>query len=149
MIRPMIKGANPSLINVFVIQGKICWKPIIIPVGFHNLEAYDSHLLLQAIPEENINISCNPNNTEKYISFSFDLLRVIDRAQLFLVASLEKQSPNLGTSQYWPTASQTKKTVSCCYVKVFTFMSTCNPRNGSQRPNSHQRNTYTANYIRS
>ena len=41
-----------------------------IPVVFHNLRGYDSHLLMQAISKVEGRVSCIPNNTEKYISFS-------------------------------------------------------------------------------
>ena len=57
-----------------------------IPVVFHNLRGYDSHLLMQAISKVEGRVSCIPNNTEKYISFC---LRFIDSAQ-FLLASHDK-----------------------------------------------------------
>ena len=60
-----------------------------IPVVFHNLRGYDSHLLMQAISKVEGRVSCIPNNTEKYISFSLRQLRFIDSAQ-FLLASLDK-----------------------------------------------------------
>ena len=60
-----------------------------IPVDFHNLRGYDSHLLMQAIEKVEGRVSCIPNNTEKYISFSLGQLRFIDSAQ-FLPASLDK-----------------------------------------------------------
>ena len=64
-------------------------KTTSIPVVFHNLRGYDSHLLMQAISMVEGNITCIPNNTEKYISFSLGQLRFIDSAQ-FLLASLDK-----------------------------------------------------------
>ena len=60
-----------------------------IPVVFHNLRGYDSHLLMQAISKVEGQVSCIPNNTEKYISFSLGQLRFIDSAQ-FLLATLDK-----------------------------------------------------------
>ena len=60
-----------------------------IPVIFHNLRGYDSHLLMQAIGKVPGNITCIPNNTEKYISFSIGNLRFIDSAQ-FMAESLDK-----------------------------------------------------------
>ena len=45
-------------------------KTTSIPVVFHNLRGYDSHLLIQAISKVKGRISFIPNNTEKYISFS-------------------------------------------------------------------------------
>ena len=64
-------------------------KTTTIPVVFHNLRGYDSHLLMQAISKVEGRVSCIPNNTEKYISFSLGQLRFIDSAQ-FLLASLDK-----------------------------------------------------------
>ena len=64
-------------------------KTTTIPVVFHNLWGYDSHLLMQAISKVAGKVSCIPNNTEKYISFSLGQLRFINSAQL-LLASLDK-----------------------------------------------------------
>ena len=64
-------------------------KTTAIPVVFHNLRGYDSHLLMQAISRVQGRISCIPNNTEKYISFCLGQLRFIDSAQ-FLLAPLDK-----------------------------------------------------------
>ena len=44
---------------------------------------------MQAISKVEGKVSCIPNNTEKYISFSLGQLRFIDSAQ-FLLASLDK-----------------------------------------------------------
>ena len=64
-------------------------KTTTIPVVFHNLRGYDSHLLMQSISKVDGRISCIANNTEKYISFSLGQLRFIDSMQ-FLLASLDK-----------------------------------------------------------
>ena len=47
-------------------------KPKNIPVFFHNLSGYDSHLFIKKLASSNEkeNIDCIPNNKEKYISFS-------------------------------------------------------------------------------
>ena len=41
-----------------------------IPVVFHNLKGYDSHLIMQKIHTTQGNITCIPSNAEMYISFS-------------------------------------------------------------------------------
>ena len=64
-------------------------KTTTIPIVFHNLRGYDSHLLMQAISKVEGRISCILNNTEKYISFSLGQVRFIDSAQ-FLLTSLDK-----------------------------------------------------------
>ena len=47
-------------------------KPKSIPVFFHNLSGYDSHLFIKKIGSSNKkeNIKCIPNNEEKYITFT-------------------------------------------------------------------------------
>ena len=60
-----------------------------IPIIFHNLRGYDSHLIMQAISKVGGDINCIPNNMEKYISFSLGKLRFIDSMQ-FLHESLDK-----------------------------------------------------------
>ena len=64
-------------------------KTTSIPVVFHNLRGYDSHLLMQAISKVDGRVSSIPNNTEKYISFTLGQLRFTDSAQ-FLLASPDK-----------------------------------------------------------
>ena len=53
------------------------------------MRGYDSHLIMQAISEPTGKITCIPNNTEKYISFSLGQLRFIDCAQ-FMLSSVDK-----------------------------------------------------------
>ena len=48
-------------------------KPKFIPVFFHNLSGYDSHLFIKKLGSPNENMDCIPNNEEKYISFSKDI----------------------------------------------------------------------------
>ena len=60
-----------------------------IPVIFHNLKGYDSHLLMQAMARVREEIKCILTNTEKYISFSLGNLRFIDSVN-FLLSSLDK-----------------------------------------------------------
>ena len=45
-------------------------KPNFIPVVFHNLSGYDSHLFIKNLGFTDGTINCIPNNEEKYISFT-------------------------------------------------------------------------------
>ena len=45
-------------------------KPKFIPVVFHNLSGYDSHLFIKNLGFTDGTIDCIPNNDEKYISFT-------------------------------------------------------------------------------
>ncbi|XP_072033599.1 uncharacterized protein [Amphiura filiformis] len=47
-----------------------CRVPKFIPVFFHNLSGYDSHLFIKNLGKTEGEIDCIPNNEEKYISFS-------------------------------------------------------------------------------
>ena len=80
------KGAAHTTCNLKL---RLSPKTTTIPVVFHNLRGYDSHLLMQAISKVEGRVHCIPNNTEKYISFSLGQLRFIDNVQ-FLLASLDR-----------------------------------------------------------
>ena len=41
---------------------------------FHNLSGYDAHLFVKNLGETEGNIKCIPNNEEKYISFSKEIV---------------------------------------------------------------------------
>ena len=88
--------------NACYFKLKICPKITQIPVVFHNLRGYDSHLMqeISKIQESNeleeclkgvdrYKLLCIPTNTEKYISFNLGHLRFIDSAQ-FLLTSLDR-----------------------------------------------------------
>ena len=47
-----------------------CRKPLILPVIFHNLQGYDSHLFIKQLAEVSGDLSCIPSTEEKYISIS-------------------------------------------------------------------------------
>ena len=52
-------------------------KPKFNPVLFHNLSGYDSHFFIKNLGRTQSNINCIPNNEEKYISFSKEI--VVDK----------------------------------------------------------------------
>ena len=60
-----------------------------LDIEFHNLRGYDSHLLMQAISKEGDEITCITNNIEKYILFSLNQLRFIERTHS-LLASVDR-----------------------------------------------------------
>ena len=49
-------------------------KPKLTPVFFHNLTGYDAHLFVKNLGKIEGDITCIPNNEEKYISFSKKIL---------------------------------------------------------------------------
>ena len=72
-----------------------CKQVKFIPVIFHNLKNFDSHLLCLSIGLlKNYEIKCIPQTMEKYISSSIGNLRFID-SFAFLPSSLDKLVDNL------------------------------------------------------
>ena len=43
-----------------------------VPVIFHNLEGYDSHLKIKELSKFNVKISVIPNGLEKYMAFTIN-----------------------------------------------------------------------------
>ena len=88
-------------------------KPKFTPVIFHNLSGYDAHLFVKNLGRTEGNIKCIPNNEEKYISFSKEIvvgeyknkkgekvevkheIRFLDSFK-FMASSLESLVGNLG-----------------------------------------------------
>ena len=88
-------------------------KPKFTPVFFHNLGGYDSHLFVTKLGKSDRDITCIPNNEEKYISFSKKIqvgtyldkdknekdiihgIRFLDSAKL-MASSLDSLVKNLG-----------------------------------------------------
>ena len=93
----LYRGAAHSECNLqyrFLRGTKFGVPSFFIPVMFHNLRGYDSHLIIPALGRHRGNIRCIPNNMEKYMSFSMGQLRFIDSFQ-FMSISLEKLVANL------------------------------------------------------
>ena len=51
----------------FIVRVKLNHK---IPVVFHNLKSYDSHLIMQKLGKFSLKINVIPNALEKYMSFN-------------------------------------------------------------------------------
>lgn len=69
--------------------------PRFIPVIFHNLKGYDSHIILKNL-DTYCNVKCIPNNEEKYITFDIGKLKFIDSFS-FMASSLDALTENLKT----------------------------------------------------
>ena len=90
-------------------------KNTFIPVFFHNLKGYDSHLILGSVDKELINkssIKIIPNNSEKYISFSYIKWKKLENEKIklpyeirfldsfaFMATSLDELHKNLVQEQ--------------------------------------------------
>ncbi|CAB3983697.1 Gastrula zinc finger [Paramuricea clavata] len=85
----MYRGAAHNICNL---KYRITWK---VPVVFHNLRGYDSHLIMQEIGKFKMNVNVIPNNMEKYISFSLGKNLVFIDSIQFMASSLEALVSNL------------------------------------------------------
>ena len=75
-------------------EGKKRKRHYQIPVFFHNLKGYDSHLIMSEIGKHTSKLSAIPQNFEKMISFTFSHLKFLD-SMGFLAASLDTLVRNL------------------------------------------------------
>ena len=115
-------------------------KPKFTPVIFHNLSGYDAHLFVKNLGKSEGDIKCIPNNEEKYISFSKDIIvgeyekdgkkheikheiRFLDSFK-FMASSLEGLVGNLGLEKLIQTKKEFGKKLSCFQEKEFILMIT-------------------------
>ena len=81
--------------------------PKFVPVIFHNLSGYDSHLFIKQLGKLHGSINCIPNNDEKYISFSKSLAVDDKKFEIrfivsfkFMASSLDALCKNLSHEQF-------------------------------------------------
>ena len=67
------------------------WK---LPIFFHNLRGYDSHLIMQAVTDQHDKIMCIAQSSEKYMTFTLDKLSFYDSAQ-HMMGTLESLAASL------------------------------------------------------
>ena len=69
-------------------------------VVFHNLQNYDSHIIMKVLGKFNLKLNDVPNGLEKYMSFNINnILNFIDSFQ-FLLSSLDSLVKNLGKNDF-------------------------------------------------
>ena len=61
-----------------------------LPVIFHNLRGYDSHLIFKELSKFNCRVSVIPNGIENYMSFTLNVNIVFIDSMLFMKSSLDK-----------------------------------------------------------
>ena len=115
-------------------------KPKFTPVIFHNLSGYDAHLFVKNLGKSEGNIKCIPNNEEKYISFSKDIvvdayekdgkkvevqheIRFLDSFK-FMASSLDSLAGNLDLSKFIQTKKNLEKNMSCSQKREYIHMIT-------------------------
>ena len=79
------RGALHSKCNL-----KLRQQPFSIPVFAHNMSGYDSHMFVRLLAESEGEVSCIPQNEEKYMSFSKDVLvDVIDGKNVYVMLNFK------------------------------------------------------------
>ena len=71
-----------------------------VPVIFHNLKGYDSHLIFKELSKFNVKISVIPNGLEKYMAFTLTKNLVFFDSMLFMNSSLDKLVKNLSDNDF-------------------------------------------------
>ena len=71
-----------------------------VPVIFHNLKGYESHLIFKKLSKFDCRISAIPNGLEKYMSFTLNKNIVFIDSMLFMNSSLDKLAGNLGNEDF-------------------------------------------------
>ena len=66
-----------------------------VPVIFHNLEDYDSHLIFKELSKFNLKISVTSNGLEKYMAFTINRNIVFIDSMQFMKSSLDSLVKNL------------------------------------------------------
>ena len=66
-----------------------------VPVIFHNLRGYDSHLIFNELDKFDVKISVIPNGLEKYMAFFFNKNLVFIDSMQFMNSSLDELVKNL------------------------------------------------------
>ena len=71
-----------------------------VPVIFHNLKVYDSHLISKELSKFSVKISVIPNGLEKYMAFTLNKNLVFIDSMLFMNSSLDKLVKNLSDKNF-------------------------------------------------
>ena len=71
-----------------------------IPVIFHNLRGYDSHLIFSVLHKFNLKINVIPNRLEKYMAFFLNKSVVFIDSMQFMNSSLDKLVTNLSDEDF-------------------------------------------------
>ena len=71
-----------------------------IPVIFHNLRRYDSHLIIKKVSKFDVKVSVIPNGLEKYMAFTINRNLVFIDSMQFMNSSLDSLVKNLSDHDF-------------------------------------------------
>ena len=77
-----------------------------VPVIFHNLRGYDSHLIIKEIYNFDVNIDVIPNGLEKYVPFIVNRDLVFIDSMQFMNSSLDSLVKTLGNADFKHLSSE-------------------------------------------
>ena len=142
-----------------------CRKPLILPVIFHNLQGYDSHLFIKQLSNVTGDLSCIPSTEEKYISCSKKIkvgeylsrkkgkifpikfeIRFIDSYK-FLQTSLANLVSNLQPSDFENLNRVIKNDTSLLTRKGVYRMIMFHRLTNSKKQNFHQKRLFIQSYM--
>ena len=85
------RGPAHHRCNSKYVQRKLNWK---LPIFFHNGRRFDNHLILEALSNQEEDITVLPHSLETFISFSYNRCEIKDSFQ-FMHSSLDDLSKKL------------------------------------------------------
>ena len=71
-----------------------------VPVIFHNLKGYDSHLIFSELNKFDVKINVIPKGLEKYVAFFLGKGLVFIGSMQFMNSSLDKLAKNLSDEDF-------------------------------------------------
>ena len=71
-----------------------------LPVIFHNLIIYDSHLIIKEVSKFDVKVSVIPNGLEKYMAFTINRNLVFIDSMQFMNSSLDSLAKNLSDNDF-------------------------------------------------
>ena len=71
-----------------------------LPVIFHDLKGYNSHLIFKELSKFNVKVSVIPNGLEKYMAFTINENLVFIDSMKFMNCSLDKLVKNLSDKDF-------------------------------------------------
>ena len=97
-----------------------------VPVIFHHLRGYDSHLIFSELDKFNLKISVIPNGLEKYMTFFLNKNLVFIDSMQFINSSLYKLVKNLSDEDFEYLIKEfSSKNLELLKKKVIILKSTC------------------------
>ena len=71
-----------------------------IPLIFHNVGGYDSHLIIKGISNFDVKVSVIPNGQEKYMAFTINTNLIFIDSMQFMNSSLDSLVKNLSDNDF-------------------------------------------------